>query len=237
MEIPLDEVVHFDAIASSSTGAAVDADSTPTFAVYEEATDTDIGVGGNMTKRTSLTGNYRLTFTVSAANGFEVGKWYNVIGSATIGGIATKGVIKTFLVKAVDTPQTGDAYAVVNNVTFGNNSLYTLLNMIGGFVDTEVAAIKAKTDLIPASPAAVGSAMTLTSGERDAIAEAVFKLDLSTLTGEASRSLLNAIRKLRNKWSISGTTLTVYKEDDSTTAYTQDLTATAGADPITGIDN
>lgn len=96
MDIPLDEVIHFDGISSASTGAAVDADSTPTFAVYEEATDTDIGVGGNMTKRTSLTGNYRGSFTASAANGFEVGKWYNVIGSATIGAIATKGILKSF---------------------------------------------------------------------------------------------------------------------------------------------
>jgi hypothetical protein len=96
MDIPLDEVIYVEAISSGATGVAVDADSTPTFAVYEEATDTDIGVGGNMTKRTSLTGNYRASFTASAANGFEAGKWYAVIGSATIGGIATKGVLKTF---------------------------------------------------------------------------------------------------------------------------------------------
>ena len=52
--IPLDEVFHFDVITSSpTTGAATDADSIPTFAVYEESTDTDIGVGGNMTKRLS----------------------------------------------------------------------------------------------------------------------------------------------------------------------------------------
>lgn len=96
MDIPLDEVIYVEGIASSSTGAAADADSTPTFAVYEEATDTDIGVGGNMTKRTSLTGDYRASFTASAANGFEAGKWYAVIGSATIGGIATKGILARF---------------------------------------------------------------------------------------------------------------------------------------------
>lgn len=37
----------------------------------------------------------------------------------------------------------------------------TDLATVAGYIDTEVAAIKAKTDLIPASPAAVGSAMTL----------------------------------------------------------------------------
>lgn len=97
LDIPIGEVVYFDAITSSpTTGAATDADSTPTFAVYEEATDTDIGVGGNLTKRTSLTGNYRGSFTASLANGFEVGKWYSVIGSATVGAIAGKSVLLHF---------------------------------------------------------------------------------------------------------------------------------------------
>jgi len=99
VDIPLDEVIYFDCITSTpSTSAAVDADSTPTFAVYEESTDTDIGVGGNLTKRTSLTGNYRGTFTLSAANGFEVGKWYSIIGSAVVGGVTGKAVLKNFRV-------------------------------------------------------------------------------------------------------------------------------------------
>lgn len=95
--VPIDEVVYFDVITSNpSTGAASDADSTPTFAVYEEATDTDIGVGGNLTKRTSLTGNYRGSFTASAANGFEAGKWYAVIASATVNSVAGKAVAMRF---------------------------------------------------------------------------------------------------------------------------------------------
>lgn len=102
MDVPLDEVIYVEAVASSSTGAAADADSTPTFAVYEEATDTDIGVGGNMTKRTSLTGDYRASFTASAANGFELGKWYAVIGSATVGGVAAKGVLMRFRIVAAE---------------------------------------------------------------------------------------------------------------------------------------
>lgn len=103
MDIPLDEVLYFDCITSHpTTGAATDADSTPTFAVYEEATDTDIGVGGNLTKRTSLTGNYRGTFTASAANGFEVGKWYSIIGSATVNSVAGKAVLKNFRVVAAE---------------------------------------------------------------------------------------------------------------------------------------
>lgn len=41
---------------------------------------------------------------------------------------------------------TGDAYAVVNDGTHGNAALKTILDAIDDYVDTEVAAIKAKTD-------------------------------------------------------------------------------------------
>jgi len=57
----------------------------------------------------------------------------------------------------------------------------------------EIALVKAKTDLIPASPAAVGSAMTLTSGERDSIAAALLDLANGIETGVTPRQSLRAI--------------------------------------------
>lgn len=59
-----------------------------------------------------------------------------------------------------------------------------------------VAAIKAKTDLIPASPAAVGSAMTLTSGERNNIATALLDLadGIEPASGGTERTLREAVR-------------------------------------------
>jgi hypothetical protein len=98
MDIALDEVIFFDAITSDSSGAAVDADSTPTFSVFEEANDTPILSAQNFTKRTALDGNYRGTATLSAANGFEVGKWYSVVASATVDSVAGKAVVKSFRV-------------------------------------------------------------------------------------------------------------------------------------------
>jgi hypothetical protein len=103
LEIPIDEVVYFDVITSGSTGSAVDADATPTFSVYEESTDTAILGPTNFTKRTSLTGNYRGSFTASAANGFEAGKWYSVIGSATVSTVAGKCVCMNFRCKPAET--------------------------------------------------------------------------------------------------------------------------------------
>ncbi len=91
MMIPLNEVVYFDALTHDpDTGSIQDAVTAPTFSVFEEATDTPILEDQSMTKRTSLTGDYRGSFTASAANGFEAGKWYSVIVSATVAGSVTE---------------------------------------------------------------------------------------------------------------------------------------------------
>ena len=100
---------------------------------------------------------------------------------------------KTLTTYTGNTLQTGDAYAVVNSGTFGNSALKTLIDVLGTYVDTEVAAIKAKTDNLPGSPAAVGSAMTLTSGERDSIAAALLDLASAIETGLTLRNALRLI--------------------------------------------
>jgi hypothetical protein len=87
--------------------------------------------------------------------------------------------------------------------------------------------------------ATTGAAMTLTSGERTSVADALLDRDMSTGTDSGSatvRTVRQALRFLRNKWSLSGTTLTVCKEDDSTTSWTSTVTATSGASPITAND-
>jgi hypothetical protein len=95
-------------------------------------------------------------------------------------------------------------------------------------VDTVVDAIKLKTDLIPASPAAVGSAMTLTSGERDAIADAAFLRQMveAYSADNAAPTMAQAMFELLSllgEFSISGTTITHKKRDGSTTAFTATL--------------
>lgn len=123
--IPIDEVVHFDVTTHRfDTGAVSDADSAPTFDVFEEATDTPILDDQTMTKRTSLTGNYRGTFTASAANGFEAGKWYSVVVSATVNSVAAKYVAKNFRVGPAESvagvPKV-DAAAISGDATAADN--------------------------------------------------------------------------------------------------------------------
>lgn len=126
----------------------------------------------------------------------------------------------------VDTAEIGAAGAGLTAIASAAN-----LATLAGYVDTEVAAIKAKTDNLPASPAAVSDIPTATQN-----ADALLNRDMSAVSDTNARSPLNALRFLRNKWSISGTTLTVTKENDSTSAWTATVTAAPGADPISGND-
>jgi len=71
------------------------------------------------------------------------------------------------------------------------------------------------------------------------VADALLDRDMSTGTDSGSttvRTVRQALRFLRNKWSISGTTLTITKENDTTASWTSQITGTAGADPITSSD-
>lgn len=68
------------------------------------------------------------------------------------------------------------------------------------------------------------------------IATEILTIDWTTITGEASRSVLNALRALRNKVSLSGATMTVTEEDDTAVAWTATVTSDATADPVTAID-
>lgn len=184
--VPIDEVVHVPDICTHdpATGAARDADSTPTFSVYEEATDTPILSAQSFTKRTSLTGDYRGVFTASAANGFEAGKWYNVVATATVAGITAKKTCMHFRVAPAE-------------------------SIVG----------------VPKSD----------ESDKTAIPLAMLKLDWTGITGEASRSMLNALRALRNRWVIGSGTLSVKKENDTTEAWQGAVTTSAG-NPVNEID-
>jgi hypothetical protein len=73
-------------------------------------------------------------------------------------------------------------------------------------------------------------------GDTAPFADDLLDRNMATGTDSTGRTPRNALRALRNKWSISGTALTVTKEDDSTSAWTSTLTATAGVNPITTSD-
>lgn len=81
------------------TGAATDADATPTWRSYEENNDTVIA-NSDCAKRddANTTGYYYARGQITAAAGYEVGKTYEVRAAATVNSVAGAGVIGTFAV-------------------------------------------------------------------------------------------------------------------------------------------
>lgn len=212
-EWQVDDVLTFTVTTHTfATGALTDADGNPSYRVYEDETGTAI-LTGTMAKLddANTTGYYSEQITLSAANGFEVGKTYSVYITAAVSSV-TGGCVRSFQVEAagataaalttvsglVDDLEgrlTATRAGYLDNLSGGavaleataqsvltdtGTDIPATLSTIAGYVDTEVAAIKAKTDNLPTDPAdqsAVEAAITAaTSGLATAAA-------LSTVAG------------------------------------------------------
>lgn len=118
-----------------------------------------------------VTGKVGLTLTVTASKN---GSAFSALDAGAVISEVANGWYKIALTSA-DTDIIGDlvvhatgtgadpADRLVSVVAATPTDNATSLSALTGYVDTEVAAIKAKTDLIPADPAAASTAMTLTS--------------------------------------------------------------------------
>lgn len=93
------------------------------------------------------------------------------------------------------------------------------------------------TALPNAAANATNGLLTNASTSLNAIANAVLGFDFASVTSAASRSLLNAARFLRNKWWVASNTLHVTTENDTTEAWTGDVSReSAGTAGINGVD-
>jgi len=81
------------------SGQVSDADVLPTCDVFEDMTDVPM-LSPVVTKRAGLVGDYRVTFSCTSANGFEIDKSYNVIVTATVNGVTAKSRIASFYIRA-----------------------------------------------------------------------------------------------------------------------------------------
>lgn len=86
----IDDLLTFTVVTTRvDTGAATDADSVPTYRVYEDETATPLLTGSMaLLDSANTAGFYSEQITLSAANGFEKGKSYNIYITATVNSIA-----------------------------------------------------------------------------------------------------------------------------------------------------
>lgn len=126
-------------------------------------------------------------------------------------------------------------------ITMGNGTIWSLV-----LTATEMQAGVIVVTLVDSATKAVEDQVVIleTYGEGNgvldtqAFADGLLRRNLASVSEVSlpDRSPLNAIRFLRNRWTVAAGTLTVYKEDDSTSAWTSALGTTATADAIISSD-
>jgi hypothetical protein len=109
------------------------------------------------------------------------------------------------------------------------DTMQTSLSAISGYIDTEVAAIKAKTDNLPANPAATTDIPTVPQIWTTALAEAYRATGAAPTAAQALFEILQNI----TEFAINSTTKTVKKLDGSTTAKTYTLDSATAPTSIT----
>ena len=175
-----------------------------------------------------------------------------VLLSATDGSVVTTGTPAIYVTK-----DGGTQAAIAGSATHEGNGQWSFnltadeMNAdVVGLLITETGSIAQnhtiKTDTSVISDVKTDTAailldtgtdgVVISAATANQIADALLNRDMSAVSDTTARSPLNALRFLRNKYSVSGTTLTVTKEDDTTSAWTSTLTVDANADPVTGSD-
>lgn len=146
--------------SSATTGAATNADSTPTVVVAEDGTD----LGYVPTVTNVATGLYKVEIVATVGNGFEAGRRYNLYAVATVGGITGRDGIGEFEVLAVDL-NTGVA-SVQGNVTGSVASVTGLTPAnLDVAVSTRMATYAQPTGFLAAIfPALIASTTNITAG-------------------------------------------------------------------------
>jgi hypothetical protein len=168
-------------------------------------------------------------------NAIAVAVWQVLASTLTTTG--TVGKLVADNINATISSRSTYAGADTAGTTTLLSRIASVLTITSGKVDINdktgfglTSAYDAAKNAMPAGP------VTLTAAQVTAVADELLKRDWVQVSGEAGASLLNAIRSLRNRWQLSiDGTLTIFKEDGSTVAWTRVVTTNSNALPITGM--
>src|SRR3990172_556581 len=129
----------------------------------------------------------------------------------TTGGAFTQTAVTPTTAGNYDWTNQGDGMYTIEIIATGGASINNDSEGFGWFTGFATGVLPWRGPVIQFSPANVVNALVLGSAQllvdmdataRNAMADALLKRDWSGLTSEAARSLLNAVRFLRNKWSL-----------------------------------
>jgi hypothetical protein len=196
-----------------------------------ETNCTDMGLFVTMTS--NIPCNLDFHTDIVDANGFKSVNVVDIAGttvSTTTGQLAVN-VVAVNNVAATSVTAVNANIGMTQPVNFTGTGASALVK--GDMVDIASAAVSTSVAQIGVGVISVG-ATALSS-----IADGLLNRDMSLGVDSGSTSVRTprqALRFLRNKFTVSSGTLTVYAEDDSTTSWTGSVTSSSAALPITGND-
>jgi hypothetical protein len=207
------------------SGASADADSTPVATANRNGAD---DAGFSLTVARIDLGRYLISGVIPA--GYAAGDSVQVSVAASVAGVAAKAVVDQFQIVAVD------------------------LNDPAGAGLTDLAAVKGKTDNLPADPATATAqteiltqlqaisnpqspGVTLASTEYDAIADAVLQRDVANVEATAAEHSLCfvVLAMSESNTTTHANKLTVFQTDGTTEFVQKAIASDATAVPITGV--
>jgi len=226
-EVKIEDILHGSfATFNPNTGANKDADSTPTIQIYEEGSSTALTITSSVTNIT--TGRYRWQATIAAADGLEVGKFYEVWITATVTGTDTvtqSAPVMSFKVssKTVEDLLAPTVPGRTLDVTAEGNA-----GIDWGNISNETEAHYFEQTIVEQ----VGNTTFIGNEGMDAL----LKRNVNNVETTMPEHCLGTIILAMLEWTISGTDLYIKGTDGTTTRFTKVLTTSPSADKITGVN-
>jgi hypothetical protein len=169
------------------TGVGTDADGVPTYRVYEDETGTAILTGSTAKlDDASTVGFYSEQLTLSAANGFEVGKSYSIYVSATVNSVVAT---QSFNFKVIAATYSDDAVlAAIDALPTANENADALLDRANG-IETGLTPRQALRLSAAADGGKLSGAATATNTIRNAVADDKDRI-VATVDADGNRTAI-----------------------------------------------
>lgn len=240
------DIVDIKFTTVNTSGVPTQLAGTPVVSIYKDNSTSQSTSGVTLTVDfDSVTGLNHVRIDTSADGTFysSGSDFHAVVTAGTVGGNSIVGYVvghfslrnraslyPTTAGRTLDVSAGGEA-----GIDWSNIGSPTTAQTLSG---TTVGTATAVTNGVTVSTNNDKTGYGLSASERTATADALLDRDMATGTdsGSASvRTVRQALRSNRNRVEISGGTMTVYKEDDSTASWTATVTTAAG-NPINSID-
>lgn len=130
--IKLGDTLYFDFTTHDPlSGNSSNADVLPTSEVFEN--DTDVAILTPLVSlRVGKTGDYRIQVDATVGNGFEVGKSYNIVATATVNGVTGKSRIANF---TLDSKRVSDLNDIAKTDIVADNTAFN-----GAYIDNYITS-------------------------------------------------------------------------------------------------